>query len=1275
MKKIISISLIITIIGLITVPLITNAKTSDKEKEQFANVVLFAYFKGDTEGRDYLINNTQNMLEMYNGTGELSVKGYLNKISYGKFELKNIFPQYDGNKIIPYELPCSIDGLDKNNLDYTIIHSLITSISDIKDKLDYNNDGFIDNFSIVLKGGSSSVESNSTLVSHKSDYGSDESWSGKRIGTYNMLNTYSIENSGAGVIAHEFMHSLGYPDLYTSEAGSYPVYSWDIMGQVSKYMSYPLAYLRMKYTNWINIDTITKSQTLKLDTQDNPNGNQAYILKSPFNEYELFVVEFRKKSADMEHLDRSIGHSGIIVYRVNTTVTGLSNNRGQTGVYVFREESGKKDDATLRKEIYNASYSKETGKTTIGSSDLNVTKGALTFSDGTNSGIVISNISNSDGNNMTFDVTIPDARDYDTWKNTNYKDETGVDEYIPKNADIISYKNKIYTVSTGNNKIYTSTYEGSKWKNINTANMENTNYITGVSLLNLNEELYLITSSSPNINLYKYNNGWTKVASLPDTNGSYSYKVYNEKLYITKVDGSSHKATLYEFKNNTFSEIGTYYEGKANEFVGIPKIEVINNNIYAICRNSNGNIKIHQLENNKFKEITSNLNSNQFDVVSLNNKIYFALGSDTNNKTMKMAVYDGNNFETINTDITFGEPKITVSQGNLYVLVTDITGTEKAKVYAYNQNNKKFEQEGIDVDNAAASGSLNLASIDNKIYVQLKRSTDGIIVVKEKETVNSLLCKHLNKTTIPAKAATCTEKGNNEYKICDDCGKVFKADGVTETTVEAEKTKALGHDFSIPRTNETQHWNECSRCGIADTKINHIGEGDYGKDSTKHWKVCGCGTKVDEEEHKASAPVKENEKPATHTTKGSYNEVIYCKVCNTKISTTTKETPIIPHDVTDAAWSSDDTNHWKECGCGTKVEISAHVAGDAVKENVVPATCTKDGSHDEVVYCSVCGREISRTSKVDKAIGHTEGETVKENIVPATCTKDGSHDEVVKCKTCSAEISRTKKTDKAKGHTPGEAVKEDEVPATCTAEGKYNEVVYCKTCNAKISSTPKTIPAKGHTEGVITIENEIEATVNKEGSYEEVIYCSECNKELSRTKKTTPKFVYAIIEGAGSTHQNKDSNEITIKSNGKFDKFQGIKVDENLVDKSNYTAKSGSTIVTLKADYLNTLSIGEHKIAFVYDDGEVETEFVIAESKKTEDNKNVEQAEQEEKNTSKEKTSNQQNTKDDNKQATTPKTDDLSNIVLWRVGLAVSGILFVIVLGCKIKGSRKKARH
>ena len=689
------------------------------------------------------------------------------------------------------------------------------------------------------------------------------------------------------------------------------------------------------------------------------------------------------------------------------------------------------------------------------------------------------------------------------------------------------------------------------------------------------------------------------------------------------------------------------------------------------------------------------------------------------------------------TGITLNKTKLSLEKGKSETLTATVTPENSTDTITWESSDKT--KATVDNNGKVTAVAEGTATITAKT-TSGKTATCTVTVTKP-------ICKHTNKTTIAAKAATCTEKGNNEYKVCDDCGKVFKADGVTETTVEAEKTKALGHDFSIPRANETQHWNECSRCGIADTKINHVGEGDYGKDSTKHWKVCGCGTKVDEEEHKASAPVKENEKPATctadgshdevvycsvcgykmsstnkvdkatghtagepvkenekaatcttegtydeviyckvcntkisstpkttpatghtpgepvrenivpatHTTKGSYNEVIYCKVCNAKISTTQKEIPMIPHDVTDVAWSSDETNHWKECGCGTKVDVSAHIAGEPVKENIVPATCTTDGSHDEVIYCSVCKKEMSRTKKTDKAIGHTEGEKVKENIVPATCTKDGSHDEVVKCKTCGTEISRTKKTDKATGHTAGEAVKEDEVPATCTAEGKYNEVVYCKTCNAKISSTPKTIPAKGHTEGAVTIENEIEATVDKEGSYEEVIYCSDCNKELSRTKKTTPKFVYEILEGAGSSHEEETSDTITIKANGKFEKFKGIKVDGKDVDKKYYTAKSGSTIVTLSADYLNTIAVGEHKIAFVYDDGEVETTFKVAEKNNTD-------------------TSN--NTQDNNKNnPSTPKTGDESNMTLWIVGLTISGILFVIILGCKSKGTRRKSRH
>ena len=203
-----------------------------------------------------------------------------------------------------------------------------------------------------------------------------------------MLNTYSIIgtnfSSESGVIVHEFLHSLGYPDLYRSGSDSdLPVFTWDIMASANSYMPYPLAYLRYKFTNWIDINTIMKNGTYTLNEQSNANGNQAYIIKSPLNDYELFVVEFRKKPAsvigDNDTLDRGIGGSGIIVYRINTTVTGLNNNFGSTGVYVFRPND--KTDET--ENIINAYLSLESGRTTIGNSNIDDTNNALTFSDGT----------------------------------------------------------------------------------------------------------------------------------------------------------------------------------------------------------------------------------------------------------------------------------------------------------------------------------------------------------------------------------------------------------------------------------------------------------------------------------------------------------------------------------------------------------------------------------------------------------------------------------------------------------------------------------------------------------------------------------------------------------------------------------------------------------------------------------------------------------------------------------------------------------------------------
>ena len=239
-----------------------------------------------------------------------------------------------------------------------------------------------------------------------------------------------------------------------------------------------------------------------------------------------------------------------------------------------------------------------------------------------------------------------------------------------------------------------------------------------------------------------------------------------------------------------------------------------------------------------------------------------------------------------------------------------------------------------------------------------------------------------------------------------------------------------------------------------------------------------------------------------------------------------------------------------------------HTPGAAVRENEVPATCTKDGSHDEVIYCTVCKTEISRKTITDKAPGHKEQPAVKENVKDATCTVAGSHDEVVYCSVCQTEISRTTVTDKALGHdwdsttgkckrcetacdhkwtngkcdtcgytcqhVGGDAVKEKEVPATCTKDGSHDEVVYCTICKAEVSRKTVTDKALGHTwdNGVVTTL----PTISKEGV--KTFTCTVCKAtktetidKLSEDKKDESAANEAInlINGIGKVDKSSKS--------------------------------------------------------------------------------------------------------------------------------------------------------
>ena len=93
---------------------------------------------------------------------------------------------------------------------------------------------------------------------------------------------------------------------------------------------------------------------------------------------------------------------------------------------------------------------------------------------------------------------------------------------------------------------------------------------------------------------------------------------------------------------------------------------------------------------------------------------------------------------------------------------------------------------------------------------------------------------------------------------------------------------------------------------------------------------------------------------------------------------------------------------------------------------------------------------------------------------------------------------------------------------------------------------------------------------------------------------------YKFVSGANSvwTRGSNDSLTFVIKNSkddsSTFDKFDGIEIDGNETDQ--YDAKRGSLILSLRANYLNSLSNGEHKLRVYFDDGSISTTFTVREA-------------------------------------------------------------------------------
>lgn len=424
------------------------------------NIVLFAQFQ-DTSTSNFMDTYTDEMVAMCNDTGtQRSLASYIDTISDKQMAVKSHFPQMQGSVILPYQLQHTKEDYWNVELLTTEVISHVDIPQDMA--LDGNQDGWIDNIVVVVDG-----EANTTddLFWPCAFHLTGIEKNGLEVGTVNLQNSTSLFESyisgGVGVLCHEFLHSIGYPDLYHSEAREgTPVGAWDIMASTSIFLQYPLAYQRASVSGWLETGEITTDGTYHLKPASDSSGNRVFIIKTPFSDTEFFAVEYRKKGTPYsEEMDTKIYGTGLVVYRINTEENG--NYQGEKdGVYVFRP-----DETIVDAGAGNLSASYYGGADTpnqIGSLDYTdgIADGALVYSDGTNSGIQISNmVLTEDG--ADFDVSFADEKTAGFWKITGH---TGDLLSAEESSDIaVAEDGSLYLLSSNGKYAAVSHYENGAW--------------------------------------------------------------------------------------------------------------------------------------------------------------------------------------------------------------------------------------------------------------------------------------------------------------------------------------------------------------------------------------------------------------------------------------------------------------------------------------------------------------------------------------------------------------------------------------------------------------------------------------------------------------------------------------------------------------------------------------------------------------------------------------------------------------------------------------------
>lgn len=305
--------------------------------------------------------------------------------------------------------------------------------------------------------------------------------------------------------------------------------------------------------------------------------------------------------------------------------------------------------------------------------------------------------------------------------------------------------------------------------------------------------------------------------------------------------------------------------------------------------------------------------------------------------------------------------------------------------------------------------------------------------------------------------------------------------------------------YAVFTPEDTENYNTV-RAELALTVNEHTG----GTATCENKAVClVCGEAYGE--LAAHTPETVPGKAATCTETG-LTEGSKCSVCG-DILVEQEAIPALDHDYTDVepVWnwngltSATASFACTRDGCGHVEVVTAVITDEVTTE----AACEDTGVRTYTAAVTFGGKQFTDTeTEVIASKGHTAGAPVRENEVAATCTENGSYDEVVYCTACEEELSRNTVTVGAAGHSPEIVEGKD---ATCTESG-LTDGERCSVCGETFKEQEE-IPALGHDFGEWSVTEE--AGIGQEG--EEQRTCSRCGEAETRVIPAEEFPAWAIV--------------------------------------------------------------------------------------------------------------------------------------------------------------------